>query len=71
MPGSLLRGLNAWAGTVVTVSAATASTAEAVISFRRLILIISFLPSMALTGFFSYCLTSLLRVTSSSLLLFG
>jgi hypothetical protein len=50
-------GLSACAGTVETVRAAIASTAEVVINFRRLILIISFLPSRALAGFF---LTSLL-----------
>ena len=56
-PGSAERGLNAFAGTVETVSVAIASTAEAVMSFRRLIVIIFFLPSRALAGFF--CLTSL------------
>jgi hypothetical protein len=56
-PGSADCGFSACAGTVVTVRAAIASTAEVVINFRRLILIISFLPSRALAGFF---LTSLL-----------
>jgi hypothetical protein len=58
IPGSdPMFGLNAFAGTVETVSVAIASTAEAVMSFRRLIVIIFFLPSRALAGFF--CLTSL------------
>ena len=59
-PGSdPMFGLSACAGTVETVSAAIASTAEVVINFRRLILIISFLPSRALAGFLSsFCTTS-------------
>jgi hypothetical protein len=63
-PGSLLRGLYACAGTVVTVSAAIAITAEALTSFRRFIVIIFFLPSRALAGFFYlllyYCFALLL-----------